>query len=302
MSQITKAETYLLEQIRTGQPQAWRQLVDRYQGRLYAFAQSRLRQPADADDIVQETFIAFLKSLDSFRADASLETYLFSILRRKIVDCFRGRQVRKVCLLQDVYQIAGDGVPSSDPFARIPGPDPTASWYVSADEQHLRQRDGLTQALRELFDRFKKSNDLRDLQVVELLFYCHLANKDVAKVMGLAEGAVAVIKHRCLKQVRNRVAQLKLTCDPSAGAFDQLLSEICCTQRLSCLKRSTIGSYLLGTLDPRWHDYVDFHLNRLGCLFCRANLDDLEQQNAADEQSSLHQRIMQSTVGFLRKP
>jgi hypothetical protein len=46
---------------------------------------------------------------------------------------------------------------------------------------------------------------------------------------------------------------------------------------------------------------VDFHLNRLGCRFCRANLEDLRRRDVEDKSQSLYVRIMESTVGFLRK-
>jgi hypothetical protein len=47
---------------------------------------------------------------------------------------------------------------------------------------------------------------------------------------------------------------------------------------------------------------VDFHLNTLGCHFCRANLEDLKPQAAEEVPPVLRARIMESTVGFLKKP
>ncbi len=64
-------------------PEAW---VDRYGGTLYRYALSQTRDPSVAEDLVQETFLAALRSLASFRGDASLLTWLVSILRRKIID------------------------------------------------------------------------------------------------------------------------------------------------------------------------------------------------------------------------
>ena len=84
---------------------------------------------------------------------------------------------------------------------------------------------------------------------------------------------------------------------------EALLTQIWEEQRPSCPKRSTIGAYLLGTLDKPWHDYIDFHLQQLGCRFCRANLADLQQHNGAAQRhvDRLRTRIMQSTVGFLNR-
>ena len=53
-------------------------------------------------------------------------------------------------------------------------------------------------------------------------------------------------------------------------------------------------------LDAAWQHYVDFHLNRVECPFCRANLHDL--QNEADRKTvaDATSRIMHSTIGFFR--
>jgi len=84
--------------------------------------------------------------------------------------------------------------------------------------------------------------------------------------------------------------------------LEGLLTEVWRSERLSCPKRSTIGLYVLGTLEPAWHAYVDFHLNTLGCHFCRANLDDLGPSAARELAQAARMRIMESTAGFLRNP
>ena len=84
------------------------------------------------------------------------------------------------------------------------------------------------------------------------------------------------------------------------GELEQAVGRLWEQGRLSCPKRSTIGGYVLGTLDEPWLEYVHFHLQTLGCHFCRANLEDLEQANSTPR-ASLRRRIMESTVGFLHK-
>jgi len=301
MNRVTKAEQYLLDKIRLGNKQAWSEFVDRYRGRLLSFARVKLLQSADAEDAVQETFIAFIKNLQSFRGECALETYLFSLLRRKIIDTYRSRQAKHLCLIQDTYISQYDDEPP-DPFDYLAGPAETASWYFKADEQYQMQKLVLTDALSELVDGFKSSLKFRDLQIIELLFYCHFSNKDVAKIMGLRERAIALIKHRSLKQIRECIATSRLPVGPSSEDFENLLTDIWKIQRFSCPKRSTIGAYLLGTLDKQWHNYVDFHLNTLGCRFCMANLEDLKSQNKKNKNKQLRARIMESTAGFLQKP
>jgi len=299
MGELTQADRYLLEQVRQGSAEGWSQLVGRHQGRLLAFAQGKLGRAADAEDLVQETFIAFLKSLEGFRAEASLETYLFTILRRKIIDAFRGRKVRDVCLLQDLRG-PGGSTSRSDALGQVAGSEPTGSWYARRDELQERRRAGLVEALRQLLHQLRDGLNFRDLKIVELLFYCQLPNKEAARRVGLNEKNVAVIKHRCLRQVRERIPRELLGEPAESAAFENLLTEAWEELRLSCPKRNTIGAYLLGTLESDWQEYVEFHLNTLGCHFCRANLEDLRQQTPAEADSPLRQRILESTVGFLR--
>jgi RNA polymerase sigma factor (sigma-70 family) len=299
MSGITDAERYLLDQIRKGDGPAWEKFVGQYRGRLLRFAHAKVGQRADAEDMVQETFIGFLTGLADYRGDASPETYLFTILRRKIINNYRSAHARNIGLIQDVYRGSDEG--DSDAIAALPGREATASWYVRRDENKDRLRAVLGAALTELVDGCKADLNFRDMMIIELLFYCQVSNQDTAKIVGINERNIAVIKHRCLKQVKESIAAVSVVFDDSAG-FENLLTEVWESGRLSCPKRSTIGAMLLGTLEPDWQAYVDFHLNRLGCHFCRANLDDLKQQTADDPSKAIHARILQSTVGFLHKP
>jgi hypothetical protein len=184
----------------------------------------------------------------------------------------------------------------------VESPVQTASWYARADEQYDLQKAALARALSELVDNLKRSLRFRDLQVIELLFYSQIPNKEVARTMNLDEKAVALIKHRSLKQIRENVARQKVPAAPSAEEFENLLTDLWEYHRFSCPKRNTIGAFMLQTLDEDWHKYVDFHLNVLGCRFCRANLDDLESQNREGQQERFQARIMESTIGFLHRP
>lgn len=80
------------------------------------------------------------------------------------------------------------------------------------------------------------------------------------------------------------------------------LGEIWRRHRVSCPTRSELGSYLLGTLDQPYADYLRFHVDVVGCRFCRANLDDLSAQQSAGEQTETRRRkYFQSSAGYLPK-
>jgi len=72
-------------------PESW---VDLYGDLLYRFALSRVKDPSIAEDIVQETFLAALKSRDNFKGRSTARTWLIAILKHKIVDHIR-KKVRE---------------------------------------------------------------------------------------------------------------------------------------------------------------------------------------------------------------
>ena len=297
----TGADNYLLERIRSGDQGAWSQLVDRFEGRLLSFARGKLSRCADAEDVVQDTFISFIKSLPAFREESSIESYLFAILRRKIADTYRSAHSRYITLIQDVYGKDKSDKPPSSAFSNLAADDPTASSYALRDEERNAGMEMLTDSLNKLVGNYKSSLNFRDLQIVELLFYSQLSNTDAAKIMGMSQQNIGVIKHRCIKHLREDIEKRKPG-SVSESAVESLLTEVWESARPSCPKRNTIGAFLLQTLEEEWQAYVDFHLNKLGCHFCRANLKDLQEKTKDENSARVHARIMESTIGFLHKP
>lgn len=67
-------------------PEEW---LQQHGDALYAFAMMRLHNSAAAEDILQETLIAGLQGLETFREGAGVRTWLISIMKNKIVDHLR---------------------------------------------------------------------------------------------------------------------------------------------------------------------------------------------------------------------
>lgn len=80
------------------------------------------------------------------------------------------------------------------------------------------------------------------------------------------------------------------------------LGEIWRRHRLSCPTRTQLGGFLLGTLEAEQHQYVQFHMEQVGCRLCAANLDDLQQKHADQLQTTQvrRQRYFQTSAGLLR--
>ncbi|HKJ45992.1 MAG TPA: sigma-70 family RNA polymerase sigma factor [Balneolales bacterium] len=69
----------LLERIRSEDQEAFRILIDRYEFQVAATVKGMLGNRAEAEDIGQETFIRFIRSINKFREESSIGTYLTRI-------------------------------------------------------------------------------------------------------------------------------------------------------------------------------------------------------------------------------
>ena len=69
--------------------------VDDYSDMLFNFAANRVGDRDLAKDLVQDTFFSALKAWDRFEQKSTVKTWLFSILKRKIIDHWRQQQSRK---------------------------------------------------------------------------------------------------------------------------------------------------------------------------------------------------------------
>ena len=287
------ADHFLVEQIREGSEAAWRQLIDRYAGRLLAFARARTASLSDAEDLVQEAFVGFLQSLAHYDPRRPLETYLFSILRYKLYDLLRQR---KATVLSEPPDADGGW------DRLVPGSTETPSGIAAQAEAQRQQEELLGQMLKQLIDGLRDRDAFGDLQVIELAFFTGKRNLDIADLLELDQKAVAGIKFRAIQKLKKYLAQrdpASRACLDEQGA-DVTVARVWREQRLTCLKRSTLGSYLLGILEEPWQSYTQFHLDVAGCQMCLANLDDLDSEEEEDGAPTDTERMFASSVGFLR--
>jgi RNA polymerase sigma-70 factor (ECF subfamily) len=88
-------ETKLIEKLRSGDSAAMEEFYNLYRNRLYSLVLEQVgRDEAVAEDLVQEVFLAALDSMDKFRGDSQLYTWLRSIALHKTNDFYR-RQARE---------------------------------------------------------------------------------------------------------------------------------------------------------------------------------------------------------------
>ncbi len=199
----SESDKALVKRIRSGEGEAWQECIDQFEGRLLAFARSRLNDQSLAEDIVQETFMGFLKALPNYDESTPLESFLFSIASHKLIDAMRriGRRPTVPLLLQD----------SAGGVRREPtGGGRAASSMMRSHEKSYAESAVVEACLADLIADFKQSGAWERLRCVELIFVLGWANKDVARRLGTTEQAVANHKFFVVSKLKESAKKSRL--------------------------------------------------------------------------------------------
>ena len=172
VGETTDAE--LIQRWKNGDQRAATALVERHSPALARFAVS-CGAREDIDELVQDTFVRAFNSLEGFRGDSSFRTWLFTILRRLLVDRKRAEKRRR-----DRNEVQEDDAAT----------EYDALDSVVADETQKR----LQQAIGKLSPTQKEVFSLR---VSEGLSY-----KEIADAVDTTEGAARVHYHNAMRAIK----------------------------------------------------------------------------------------------------
>ena len=171
-------------------PEDW---VDRFGDYLYRYALVRLKDPARAEDRVQETFLSALQSRGSYKHLSSERTWLVGILRHKIIDDFRrlGREKKE----DDLESVDLDRDPAFDENGKWKvGP---LKWDGKADVI-LEQKqfwEVLGRCLSQLPTRLHRAFLLKEME--------ELSSKEICKILDITSTNLLVRMHRARRLLRD---------------------------------------------------------------------------------------------------
>lgn len=234
----------LLAAARDGDRSAVDALVVRYQPIVYRFGFKMCGNVEDARDVLQETLLAMARSLDGFRADSSLSTWLYTIARRF---CMKKRRRRRSApaseeSLDALHAERLDDLvaPTRNPEQALAGREMLAAVNAAIASLEPAQREVLV---------------LRDVE--------GLSAAEVGEVLGLGVEAVKSRLHRARLSIRRQLAPvMEGTVTPVPAAP--------CRNVLAVFSR-----YLEGELDPQTCAEMQTHVDR--CLRCRRDCDALKR-------------------------
>jgi len=187
----------LLGQCRRGDMQAFGSLVAKYQDRVFNVILRICQNPADAEELAQETFLKALERLETFRGQSRFYTWLFRIAVNAALSHQRraGRiRFRPLPEPGSMEQLApSDGAAGLGRRPRDPRPDQAAMTRES--HQHLLQ------ALADLEEDFRVVVVLRDIEDMDY--------KQIARVLDVPAGTVKSRLHRGRQILREKLRTLQ---------------------------------------------------------------------------------------------
>lgn len=165
----------LMLRIQGEEPRLLSVLFERHHRRIYNYLLRMTGHPATAEDLTSEVFLRILKYRSSYRHQARFTTWLFQVARNLFLDHLEKRRPEDSC----------DDFP---PAAASNGRHPEDLLQASQESRLIRE------ALKRLPPRKR--------EVLFLSRYRDMKYEDIAAIMGCTEGAVKILVHRSLKELR----------------------------------------------------------------------------------------------------
>lgn len=151
---------------------AFHELVERHRGRVYAICHRYFRDPVDAEDAMQETFLTVLRRAGTFRGEAQVSTWMYRVAVNTCHDIARHRARRPQTPVEDIDRVS---------------------------DQHHAHSDEEALAALELSDVLREALSTLDEETRGLLLLCAVEQvpyAEVAEAYGIAVGTVKSRVHR----------------------------------------------------------------------------------------------------------
>ena len=182
----------LIQELQGGSQEAFRQLVETYQRRVYNTVLAIVQHPEDAEDVSQEVFVQVYQSIGSFGGELKLTPWIYRIATTKALQAYRKRRARKrFAFLTSLFGTGED--------------DAQEDRMHPVDFEHpgvkLEQRERakvLFGAISQLPEQQKVAFTLHRVE--------GLSYQEIAEVMQTSLSSVESLLHRAKQNLRKRLA------------------------------------------------------------------------------------------------
>lgn len=157
---------------------------------LYGAALRMTRNPADAEDLVQETMLRAYRSFDRFEAGTNLKAWLFRIMTNAFINTYRKKQ-------REPRKVPQDDVEEFDLYQQLKDHDPQFAITPETIVLDSLVDSDITDAIDELPEQFRLAVVLSDLE--------GFSYAEMAEIMDVPMGTVMSRLHRGRKALQKRL-------------------------------------------------------------------------------------------------
>lgn len=179
-------EQELVARARQGDQDAFSQLVQANQNKIYTLALRMTGSPEDGADLAQEAFLRAWRSLPSFQGESSFSTWLYRLASNLCIDFLRREKRRRA---------AAAFISLDDEGAACPLEIPDHRFAPESELERRELRAALERALQRLSDEHRQALVLRELE--------GLSYAEIAAHLGLEPGTVKSRIARARLALRN---------------------------------------------------------------------------------------------------
>lgn len=180
-------DTCLVQETLAGNQASFQLLVERYQARLFALVRHYTRNPAEIEDVVQETFLKAYHRLDSFQHQSSFYTWIYRIAVNTVLDFQKKRGRSPVQVVEDPEIVPG----SVQDSPRVVSPDARLE-----REEIARITQEILADMPEIFRTVLVMREFEDM-----------AYQDIADVLGISIGTVESRLFRARARFKEKLLQ-----------------------------------------------------------------------------------------------
>lgn len=171
---LSEEDARILRGLRAGIEEAYEELIERYEQQLYGMIYRLLGNQPDAADVVQEVFLKVFRTINSFREQSSLRTWIYRIAVNEAHN--HRRWFARHCRCE--VPMEGENTEQQCPLAYTP--DPGRSPYEQALDSETRTL--IERALTKINPIFRTAVVLRDIQ--------NLSYEEIAEILQVSLGTV----------------------------------------------------------------------------------------------------------------
>jgi RNA polymerase sigma-70 factor (ECF subfamily) len=176
-------------------PERW---VDEHGDVLYRYALTRVRKPEIAQDLVQETLLAAMRSYEKFAGQSSVRSWLGGILKHKICDYYRKRG--RETSFTDLEFLADEYAEKFVPEGYWVHMNGSKEWRPEADE--VMHRDEFWKVMRDCLEKLPE----RIATVFMMREMDEVESKEICAMLSISDSNLWVMLHRARMALRECLA------------------------------------------------------------------------------------------------